>query len=89
MMYPKIFTEYFSLVSLISPSDRHSIRERDENEADKNRGCGGQFFNERSGGGEGAGSGKKQGNPLISRSLSLSDRLVYLSGGKKFGCMHA
>ena len=42
-----------------------------------------------SGGGEGAGSGKKQGNPLISRSLSLSDRLVYLSGGKKFGCMHA
>ena len=41
------------------------------------------------GGGEGAGSGKKQGNPPISRSLSLSDRLVYLSGGKKFGCMHA
>ena len=70
-MYPKICSENIGLVSLISPSDRHSIREGNENEADKNRGCGGQFFNERSGGGEGAGSGKKQGNPLISRSLSF------------------
>ena len=58
-MYPKICSENIGLVSLISPSDRHSIREGNENEADKNRGCGGQFSNERSGE-EGAGRGVRQ-----------------------------
>ena len=93
---PTLYLWYFALntfpysVSSVHPSvrptDRHSIRERDENEADKNRGCGGQFSSSPSG--EVRGQAKSRETPSFrARYRYPTVSFIYRAGKNSVACM--